>query len=324
MNETTIDDSPFARWALRLAALWLALGALAKLLFGTPALLPEVIRTHTPISLGLTYTLVIGIELALVALCFLRPRQAWPALAALFCFFEFVLATQIAAGAENCGCFGDGLHVSPKLMAAVDSLLLLALLASRPWAALRTRGAGIGLVLAALLLAFALPAGWIRVRQGGGTPEPSKPPTRNGGGTVAQQDPPQPKQPDWIELYPETWVGKSVYEIEELTRWVPAEKLPSDGVIVVWRQGCTHCAQHLREMANGDKGDHPIVLLQIRDDLKDSRAVDALPSGAHVATTEFPEGLSVVLETPWEITVAGGNVTAARDRKALEGAGGEK
>ena len=90
-------------------------------------------------------------------------------------------------------------------------------------------------------------------------------------------------------------------------------------MIVLWRQGCTHCAQHLREMANGDKGDHPIVLIQIQDDEKDSRAVDALPSGAHVTTAEFPKGMQVVLETPWEITVAGGNVTAARDRKALEG-----
>jgi hypothetical protein len=105
-----------------------------------------------------------------------------------------------------------------------------------------------------------------------------------------------------------------------LTQWVAAEKLPTDGVIVLWRQGCTHCAQHLREMANGDKGDHPIVLLQIQDDEKDSRAVDALPSGAHVTMAEFPKGLQFVLETPWEITVAGGNVTAARDRAQLESA----
>ena len=35
---------------------------------------------------------------------------------------------------------------------------------------------------------------------------------------------------------------------------------------------------------------------------------------------EFPKGMQVVLETPWDITVAGGNVTAALDRAALEAA----
>ena len=79
MSETTQQDSPLARWALRLAALWLTAGAVAKLFFGTPALLPAVIREHSPLSLDLTYTLVIGVEFALVALCFLRPRLLSPA-----------------------------------------------------------------------------------------------------------------------------------------------------------------------------------------------------------------------------------------------------
>lgn len=309
MSEPTTQDSPLARWALRLAALWLAAGAVAKLFFGTPALLPAVIREHTPLSLDLTYTLVIGIEFALVALCLLRPRQAWPLMVALFAFFEFVLTTQLAAGATNCGCFGDGLHVPPALMIAVDSALLLFLLATKPWVALRARGAGIGIVLGACLLAFALPPVWIRVRQHEG---PVTPPGTGTPGPV--------KQPDWLTLDPAKWIGKSVYEIEELAKWVPAEKLPTDGQIVLWRQGCTHCAEHLRAMANGDKGDHPILLLQIQDDEKDSRAVDAMPAGAHVTTAEFPKGMQVVLETPWDITVAGGNVTAALDREQLEAA----
>jgi hypothetical protein len=230
---------------------------------------------------------------------------------ALFAFFDFVLTTQIAAGAESCGCFGGGMKVSPKLMMAVDSALLLFLLATKPWSSIKRGGAGIGLVLGALLLSFALPAVWIRVRQ---SETPVTPAT--GSGTTA----PVVKAPAWLTLDPAKWVGKSVYDIEEITKWIPAEKLPSDGKIVLWRQGCTHCAEHLRAMANGDKGEHPILLLQIQDDEKDSRAVDALPAGAHVTLAEFPKGMQVVLETPWDITVAGGNVTAALDRAALEAA----
>ncbi|MBK7641469.1 MAG: hypothetical protein IPJ19_00220 [Planctomycetes bacterium] len=313
MSQTTDQDSPLARWALRLCAVWLAAGAVAKLFYGTPALLPQIIRDSTPLSLELTYTLVIGIEFALVALAFLRPRQAWPLFVALFLFFDFVLTTQMRAGAESCGCFGGGLKVSPALMMGVDSALLLFLLVTKPWVSVRRRGAGIGLVLVTLLLAFALPAVWIQVRQSEGPAVVDVP-----GGTG--QTPAPPKAPDWIELHPEKWVGKSVYDIAELTKWVPEEKLPTDGQIVIWRQGCTHCADHLRELANGDKGEHPILLVQIRDDERDSRAVDAMPTGAHVTLAELPAGMQVVLETPWEITVEGGNVTAALDREHLEAA----
>jgi len=312
MNDTTTKDAPLARLALWLCAIWLAAGAFAKLVWGSPVLLPDVIRNYTPLSLTWTYTLVIGIEFALVSLCFLRPRQAWPAMVALFVFFDFVLTTQIAAGAESCGCFGGGLKVSPKLMMSVDSALLLLLLVSKPWIALRWRGAGIGLVFALVVLAFGAPAFWIYQRQ---SESPPPPPPSNG---TKAEVPPLVKHPDWLELHPEHWVGKSVYDLEELTKWIPAEKLPSDGKLVLWRQGCTHCAEHLRAMANGDKGEQPILLLQIQDDEKDSRAVDALPSGAHVATAEFPKGMQVVLETPWEISVAGGNVVAALDRAKLE------
>jgi hypothetical protein len=307
-DTTTTTVSPLARLSLWLCAIWLAAGAYAKLVYGTPALLPEVVRNRSPLSIDLTYTLVIGIEFGLVALCFLRPRQAWLPMIALFAFFEFVLATQIAAGAESCGCFGGGLKVSPKLMMAVDSALLLFLLATKPWISRKRSGVGIGLVLGALILAFALPAIWIAVRQSGAPAQPGP-----GNGT-----PPPVKAPAWLTLDPAKWVGKSVYDIEEITKWIPAEKLPSDGKIVLWRQSCDHCAKHLREMANGDKGEQPILLLQIQDDAESGRAVDALPSGAHVTMAEFPKGTQVLLETPWEITVAGGNVTTALDRAALE------
>lgn len=297
MSESTTADSPFARWSLRLCALWLATGALAKLFLGTPALLPDVIREHTPVSLNLTYTLVIGVELALVALGFLRPRLAWPLFVVLYAFFEFVLTTQLRAGAKSCGCFGDGFHVSPALMMVVDSALLLCLLVTKPWLALRSRGAGIGILFSAVVLAFAAPAAWIYVRTHGTHEKP----------------------PEFVEFKPQTWIGKSIFDIADLTKWVPAEQLPTDGKIVLWRQGCTHCAKHLREMANGDQGLQPILLVQIQDDLADSRAVDAMPQGAHVTQAALPKGMEVFsLQTPWEITVAGGTVTEARDPKTLD------
>ncbi|MEY2784468.1 MAG: hypothetical protein RL277_672, partial [Planctomycetota bacterium] len=164
MPNTTRPDSPLALWSVRLSALWLATGALAKLFIGTPAFLPEFIRNQTPFSLDVTYMLVIGTELALVALAFLRPRNAWWMLAGLFVFFDFILTTQIAAGEESCGCFGGQIKVSPWLMMSIDSALLLALLASRPWTTLQAVGAGLPVVAAAMLVTFAAPALYLRAQ----------------------------------------------------------------------------------------------------------------------------------------------------------------
>jgi hypothetical protein len=90
-----------------------------------------------------------------------------------------------------------------------------------------------------------------------------------------------------------------------------ADKLPVDGKLILWRQGCSHCKEHLAKMASTDDGTKPIVLLQIRDDLDQTAIVDLLPNGPHVVKIQFPENQQVMIETPWEIDVEGGNVTKA-------------
>ncbi|MFM7282339.1 MAG: MauE/DoxX family redox-associated membrane protein [Planctomycetia bacterium] len=306
MPNTTRPDSPLALWSVRLSALWLATGALAKLFIGTPAFLPEFIRNQTPFSLDVTYMLVIGTELALVALAFLRPRNAWWMLAGLFVFFDFILTTQIAAGEESCGCFGGQIKVSPWLMMSIDSGLLLALLASRPWATLQAVGAGLPVVVAAMLVTFVAPALYLRAQLA-----PAQAPEPGAGNAAAQ-----PATPRWIVMEPDNWVGQTIYDIAQLTPWVEAEKLPTDGVLIFWRQGCSHCAEHLRALAGIDKGEQPITLVQIRDDLKDGRAVDIMPEGGHVQHLVLPENLQVMLQTPHELELSGGQVTRSLDEKA--------
>jgi hypothetical protein len=68
-------------------------------------------------------------------------------------------------------------------------------------------------------------------------------------------------------------------------------------------------------MANKDDGSRQILLVQARDDLKNSRAVDAMPQGGHVTTFEFPENLQCAFETPCEVVVEGGVVKAALHEK---------
>jgi hypothetical protein len=68
-------------------------------------------------------------------------------------------------------------------------------------------------------------------------------------------------------------------------------------------------------MAGHNDASELILLVQIRDDLKDGRAVDLMPEGPNVSHAEFPENQQVVLQTPWELHVAGGVVTAALDEE---------
>jgi hypothetical protein len=114
-----------------------------------------------------------------------------------------------------------------------------------------------------------------------------------------------------------------VFEIGELAPFVPGDKLPTDGKLVLWRQGCTHCAAHLRKMAREDDGSQPIVMLQIQDDLKDSRAVDAMPNGPHVTMLATPADKEIVVTTPWELHVAGGVVDGTISPKEAEALDGE-
>lgn len=309
MNNTTAQDRPLALWSVRLAALWLATGALAKLFIGTPAFLPEFIREQTPFSLDLTYMLVIGAELAIVALAILRPRNAWWVLAALFVFFDFILTTQIAAGEESCGCFGGQIKVSPWLMMSIDTALLLALVISKPWTNLVSRGAGWTVYLVTAALCFAGPGLYLRGQLA--TPvQPTGTPQENSGIT-------QPRElPRWLVLEPEKWVGKTLFDVPELTAWLEVEKLPTDGVLIFWRQGCSHCAEHLRALQGIDKGEQPITMVQIRDDLKDGRAVDVMPEGVHVQHLAYPENLQVMLQTPFELELSGGLITRALDEQA--------
>jgi hypothetical protein len=304
--------------SVRFAALWLFAGAFFKLFFGNPNLIPPLLREHTPFGLILTYKLAISIELAIVALAMLKPRAGWIAITPLFAFFLVLLGDMVLKGKTNCGCFGSAFELHPLVMMSIDAACLGFVLATRPWSANFGRGAPSGAVAAAMAVGIALP--WILIGDKSHVPSNPAQVTVPGDGTGATSKPPQPADHSdvWIALSPASWVGKSVYDVTELTQWVPAEKLPSEGKIVFWRQGCTHCAQHLREMAAKPDASTPILLVQVMDDLKDGAAVDAKPSGSNVTEVQLPMGAVGLFETPVEVRLEGGNVTAVLDREKLE------
>ncbi len=297
----------FAPHTTRLAALWLATGALFKLFAGSPKLLPPLIVEQTPFDLDLTFRLAVAAELALVALAMLRPRAGWPFIVLIFAFFEVILVDQASRGAESCGCLGDAVKMSPTTMMAIDGVLLALVLLSRPWkhwsgAPWFTKPSA-ALVGALGLLGAIAP--WLVIPG-------SAPATSTAAGDGAAAGAPAARYEVW---QPERWVGQMVYDIPELAAHVGEAGLPVDGVVVLWRQSCDHCKKHLEEMRGADKADRQIVLLQLQDDLKSSRVVEALPEGAHVSRFQTPAGVDIVLTTPWDIVVAGGVVQTATETR---------
>lgn len=301
--------------AVRLCATWLLVGALFKLFKGTPGDLPKSFVELSPFSVEVTFVLAISVELALVALAFTRPKLAWLPLALLFAFFEFLLAGLIASGAKSCGCMGGSITITPIVMASIDSVFLLAMLATQPWK--RTPGPNLRLALAGViaLACAAWPPLQLRAELVGFKPTPVD-------GTV-QTGAPAPT-PRFIVIHPDQWVGQSIFDVRELSDHMEpgdADKLPTDGYIVVWRHSCEHCKKHLHELANDrvkNDGTKPIVLVQIRDDLEMAPVVDALPQGPHVTQIALKIGPAFAIQTPWEIVVEGGVVTAALDEEHAE------
>lgn len=293
--------SNLSRLAVYLAAAWLVTWALMKLFVGSPQSLPDTVRSMSPFDAELTFRLAIALELSIFCLAVLKPHLGWLPLSALFAFFVALLVPMVASGAESCGCGGGSIKMKPILMLSVDAALLLAMLLSRPW----KRLSGPGLSSIALVIGFAIScaAPWLLIHSAGSgdapiVVDPSTGEVTSGGSKVR-----------YIELHPTAWNGQAVYDLTELTPWIPSELLPIEGSIVFWRQGCDVCATHLREIAANNDATKQILLVQVRDDLKSGRSVDALPEGGNVTSHALPENLEFILTTPCEVTVQGGLVT---------------
>lgn len=267
--------------AVSLAALWIAAGALFKLFLGSPNDLPPVVH-ELPGPIGTKYAAIIAVELAIAWVAILRSRVGWVLVAALLVVFDVVLAVLLARGAESCGCFGSSVEVSPAVMMAIDSALLVLLLAARPWSARPLVDTRLSIVAAAVLASLVVP--WLVDRS----------PNAEG------ESDPWAGRP-WVSLEPEAWVGQMLYDIP-LAGHVSFDLVPPDATVVFWRAQCDHCAQHLEAMALEDLGVHPIVLVELPhpSDSEDNRVVQLKPHGPHVLELRAPDHTDWILTTPYE------------------------
>lgn len=305
MPSPTPESRPFALFAVRLAALWVLAGACFKLFLGSPATLPPLLH-DLPLELSLTYKLAIGTELLFVVLALGLPRIGWIAMVALYLVFEVILAILLAQGAESCGCFGSSVTLSPAQMMAIDTSILALLVLSRPWKG-TGRGLNPALVGAVGAVVLALPFLYDRELQHA--------PVATNGIEAPAPAPPKPKNA-WAILDIENWVGESIYDTALAGLIEPdVGTLPIDGIWVLWRADCDHCAEHLEELYENPPDVPFLTLVQLeqKHDTEENRVVHFLPNGPNVVEASLPADVEYVMETPGEMVLEGSMIVAATE-----------
>ncbi len=301
-----VEHRPFrerlAPSIVRLAAAWILAGAAFKLIWGSPADLPAILH-DVPMPLGTFYRLAIAVELTIGLLALLVPALVAPAVAALLAFFCALLVAMAWRGDASCGCFGTSVTIPPLAMLAIDGALLVLLLALRPWRrrTVPRRSWVAPLALAVTVAAVASP--WLLDR------ELAAPAGEQGD---------EAGLPGYVVLDVEDWVGRPLAETP-LGRFLDPGVLPSDGLLVVYRMTCSHCAEDLFELAASDDGTRPITLVRVIDDGEQEadHVVEIKPEGPHVRDVALPRGVDWVVTTPAELELEAGVIVAAREGGSL-------
>jgi hypothetical protein len=295
----------FAPAAVRLAAAWILVGACFKLFLGTPADLPAVVRGLQD-DVVLTYKLAIALELATVVLAMLRPGLGfWPVLGA-YLVFEGILASQLAAGEASCGCFGSKVKLTPQQMMWIDSSLLALMLLTRPW---KLGRGGAPWWLALLLMAGGVALPFAQNREVGAPPVPA-----NGGAASAK--PGGKVGRGYVVLDVEQWVGKTIDETP-LAKCIEGgvEQLPFEGVWILWRMTCDHCARHFEHLAQTPPDAPFVTLVRLKEkqDTEANRQVTVLPEGDNVIQAQCPDTVDYLVTTPAELWLEGGVIVRAEE-----------
>jgi len=298
-----------ARLFIVLGALWLAVGAFYKLFAGNPGDLPKPFFAWFDWmgSKDMLFIMAIATELVVIVLALFRPKLGWIALLGVYLMFEAILAPLIASGAESCGCMGGTITIKPIVMASIDAVIIIGLIASRPW-----KAAGMQPVaptaIVGLLAVAAIVAPVLKFKDVG------KVPTQEERDAAAERGE-EVAAPKFVTLTPPEWIGQSVYD-SPLAAVLGEEifNLPGEGTWVFWRWTCDHCADHLAELAAAPAIEE-IILIRVKEktDNDENVAVTVLPQGAHVYHAELSDQTEWVLSTPADMKLKGDIILEARE-----------
>ncbi len=238
-----------AAFTVRVTSLWVLTGALFKLFLGSPNDLPPSVQAFLG-GMVTTFRVAIAVELCVVILALLRPRLGWLPLVGLFLFFDAVLVPLATAGEASCGCFGSTVTISPAVMLAIDTVLLAAVLATRPWSTFAKRP--LKPLLLAPLFALAILAPLMKFQ----------PVVLDDG--AGEDGSAGPTEGEFYEFRTDEWEGQMLHDTD-LASFVDADVFPIPCHVVLYRQTCEHCKAHFDKMYENPITDRAVVLIRVPD-----------------------------------------------------------
>jgi hypothetical protein len=293
--------------------LWLAAGAVLKLMDLSPAHLPAaMIQWLGGNGIDLMFVLRFSIAAELIVagvMVLLPPLARWTGVAMLTAFMP-VLIGDIALGASSCGCFG-AVKVSPWVTIVTDVTFLFGLLI-------------LGRREPRLALTPNLPTSWVlvagawsllSVAAAFGVPAPG--PTASAGSAAGNVTTPAlPAEGYYMPQYQE-WIGQSFRELDvaSWTRNLPDDIEIGPQYVVFFRKDCEHC--------------HELMAVYFGGSLEQSTTAIAVPDRYGFPTenlqpfvcpdcrvAELPAGIDWFFQTPVLVRLMDGVVECAAEVEA--------
>jgi hypothetical protein len=289
--------------------LWLGIGAVLKLVDGSPSNLPAaLVKWLGALGVDLRFFLEFSIagELIVVGVMVLVPGLARLIGIVMLGFFMPVLIGDVALGASSCGCFG-AVQIPPWVTLVTDGGFLLALLfiahgvpALKTPRSLPTRqvmAAGLWSLLS-VVVAFGL------------TPSGTSAATTSGGPEIVSSGPVEGYYlPDYSN-----WVGQPFSQLD-IARWI--QGLPEDldegqQYLLFYRMDCEHCHE-LMEIFFADELPLPTTAVAIpeRTGFPTVGVQPFVCDGCRLA--ELPDGVDWFLQTPVLVRLGNGVVECAAE-----------
>ncbi len=289
--------------------LWLGIGAVLKIIDGSPSNLPAaLVKWLGGFGVDLRFVLEfsIAVELIVVGVMILVPGLARLAGILMLASFLPVLIGDVALGASSCGCFG-AVQIPPWVTLVTDAVFLLSLVflaqgvpGLKTPRSLPTRqvvSAGLWAVLS-VAVAFGLTSSGIPAE------------TTSNGPEIASSGPAEGYYlPDYS-----SWVGQPFVELD-VAGWIRG--LPDDlgegqQYVLFYRKDCEHCHE-LMEIFFAEEPPLPTTAVAVPD-RAGFPAVGVQPfvcAGCRLA--ELPAGVDWFLQTPVLVRTADGVVECAAE-----------
>ncbi len=293
-----------------LVPLWLILGAVLKIIDGSPSHLPSVLIKYlggAGIDLLFVLKFSIAIELIVAGVMILVPALARGVGLVMLGVFFPILVAELLTGASSCGCFG-AVSVHPAITATTDgTFFLLVLLLGRKAPSLKMTGVlPLGRTLVAgiwMILAFAIAFGY----------SPAKPETslgnNSGNNDSAVTVPEYYGPPNYEE-----WVGQnwSDVDIAPFVSALPEGFESGLRYVLFYRLDCEHCHELMEVFFTGPLSVPTLAVAIPMADGFPAEGVLPFPCD-ECSHAELPSGCSWFITTPVLVRLNEGTIECAAE-----------